>query len=150
MVTLLGILLASPLPAQRDIPGNPMVKPGKSPSRTIGGGADSGASVVPTKPDQRYVTHVVLSESRLWTSSDGKPLEAKLIAFEDLVAQVPQGSSESVMSPPANPTVVRDGNVRLLVNKKPVILALVRLSEADRTFVEKLKTSLAKKAGAGK
>lgn len=151
MVTLLGIILASSLLAQVEIPANPIVKPGKSAARSIGGGTDPGVSIVPAKPDQRYVTHIVLSESRLWTSSDGKPLEAKLIAFEDLVASVPQGSAEPVMPPPpAHPTVVRDGNVRLLVNKKPVTLALDRLSEGDRAFVENVRTSLARKAAAGK
>lgn len=110
VATLLGILLASPLLAQVEIPANPVAKPGKTTARSIGGGTDSGVSIVPAKPDQRYVTHIVLSESRLWTSNDGKPLEAKLVAFEDLVAQAPQGSSEPVMpSPPAHPTVVRDG-----------------------------------------
>ncbi len=136
--------------AQVEIPGNPLVKPGKSTTRKTGGGTDTGISVVPSQPEQRHITFIVLSESRMWTSADGKPLDAKLIAFEDLVVPVPQGSAEPVMpKPPAHPTVVREGKVRLLVNKKPVALPLERLSEADRTFVETVKTNLARKAAAG-
>lgn len=111
-----------------------------------------GVSVDTTKSQTsnvRYVTHIVLYQNRFWTSAEGKPLEAKLIAFEDLVAEVPKGATEPAMSsPPANPTVVRDGKIRLLVDKKPVELALGRLSQQDREFIDQMKAALAKKAAA--
>lgn len=147
---LTGILLVSPLLAQTtEIPGNPLV-PGKTKTRSTGGATNPGVSVTPAKPETRLVTHVVLSESRMWTSSDGKPLEAKLIAFEDLVVKAEGTTAPAMPTPPANPTVVSDGNARLLVNKKPVTLALERLSEADRTFIENIRSNLARKAAAGK
>jgi hypothetical protein len=88
----------------------------------------------------RYTTHVVLSESRIWTSAEGKPLEAKLLAFEDLVVEKAQGNeTPDLPEPPKHPTVVRDGKVRLLIGKKPVELPLARLSQADRDFVERIR-----------
>ena len=53
-------------------------------------------------------------------------------------------------APPANPTVTRAGKVRMLVNQKPVEIALDRLSEADREFIGQLQVALAKKAAAGR
>ncbi len=83
--------------------------------------------------------------------TEGEPLSAKLIAYEDLVAEAPKGSAEPVMpAPPTKPTVARGGKVRLLVNQKPVEIALDRLSEADREFIAQLQASLAKKAAAGR
>ncbi|RYD32669.1 MAG: hypothetical protein EOP85_21505 [Verrucomicrobiaceae bacterium] len=148
VTSLIGILLVSSLQAQTtEIPANPLVPSGKTNTRAIGGGTNPGASVVPSRTQTRLVTHIVLSESRMWTSSDGKPLEAKLIAFEDMVAKVPEGSSAPAMpTPPANPTVVRDGSARLLVNKKPVVLPLERLSAPDRELIERIRLSIAKKA----
>jgi hypothetical protein len=148
ITSLIGILLVSPLSAQTtDIPANPLVPGGKTKTRSIGGGTNPGVSVTPAQPETRLITYVVLSESRLWTSSDGKPLEAKLIAFEDMVVKA---EGTAAPTPPANPTVIRDGNARLLVNKKPVILPLERLSSPDREFIERIRESLAKKAAAGK
>jgi hypothetical protein len=42
----------------------------------------------------RRVTHIVLYEYRIWTNTEGKPLDAKLLAFEDLVAETPMGDAE--------------------------------------------------------
>jgi hypothetical protein len=150
-LVLLGVTQAL---AQVDIPANPMVTPKKFKTRSVGGGVNPGATVDPgpsANPNVRYVTHIVLCDYRMWTSTEGKPLEAKLIAFEDLVAEAPKGSAEPVMpAPPANPTVTRGGKVRLLVNRKPVETALDRLSEADREFIGQLQAALAKKAAAGR
>ena len=150
-LALLGISQAL---AQVDIPTNPMVGPKKFKTRSVGGGVNPGATVDSgnsANPNVRYVTHIVLCGSRMWTSTEGKPLEAKLIAFEDLVAEAPKGSAEPVMpAPPANPTITRGGKIRLLVNQKPVETALDRLSQADREFIGELQAALAKKAAAGR
>lgn len=151
ITSLIGILLVSSLPAQTtDIPANPLVPSGKTKTRSIGGGTNPGVSVTRAKPETRLVTYVVLSESRMWTSSDGKPLDAKLIAFEDMVVKAEGSAAPAMPTPPANPTVVRDGSARLLVNKQPVVLSLERLSAPDREFIERIRDSLAKKAAAGK
>lgn len=149
-LVLLGVM---PVLAQVDIPPNPTVSPKKFKTREVGGGVSPGASVDPGKPatpNLRYVTHIVLCDYRMWSNTEGKPLEAKLIAFEDLVAEAPKGSTEPVMpAPPAHPTVTRGGKVRLLVNQKPVEIALDRLSESDREYIGQLQAALAKKAAAG-
>ncbi|MEO5716053.1 MAG: hypothetical protein ABIT37_21410 [Luteolibacter sp.] len=152
LTVFFGLVCAAHVCGQVDFPGNPMVTPKKFTTRPLGGGVNTGATVEPGKAAAekvRYVTHIVLYESRMWTSSEGKPLDAKLIAFEDLVAEGPKGSDPVMPVPPANPTVTRNGKVRLLVDKKPVEVALDRLSEQDREFVEGIKAALAKKASAG-
>jgi len=152
--SFIGIISLSPVLAQLDLPANPMVTPKKFTTRPIGGGVNPGAEVEPEKtapPTVRYTTHIVLYPYRMWSSTEGKPLEAGLIAFEDLVAEAPKGSAEPVMpQPPANPTLIRDGKIRLLVKQKPVEIPLDRLSQADREFIDQIKVALAKKALDGK
>ena len=154
VTVLLALLGLTPLLAQAEIPANPLVTPKKFKTRAVGGGVNPGATVdagKPANPGVRYVTHVVLSDSRMWTNSEGKPLEAKLIAYEDLVAEAPEDAAEPVMpATPANPTVTRGGKVRLLVSQKPAEIALERLSVADREFISQLQAALAKKAAAGR
>ncbi len=149
----LALLGVSPVLAQVDFPANPTVKPRKFTTRQVGGGVNPGATVDSGNaavPNVRYVTHIVLSDTRMWTNAEGKPLEAKLIAFEDLVVETPKGAAEPVMpTPPANPTVVRGGKIRLLVNRKPVETTLDKLSQTDREFIDQLKAALVKKAGTG-
>ncbi len=139
------LFLAAIVPAiaQVVIPGNLTATPRGFKTRTTGGGVNPGAMVAPAKsPVSRYITHIVLQDTRMWTSSDGKPLEAKLLAFEDLVAD----SAEAVPAVPSRPTVIRDGKVRLLVRKKPVEIALARLSEPDRAQIAAIDTAISKKA----
>lgn len=116
-------------------------------TRPIGGGTSGGVEVVPKDPPKvRYTTHIVLSVSRLWTSTDGKLLEGKLIAFEDLVAEAAKGATPPENpAPPESPTVVRDGKVRLLVKQKPVEIAITRLSTGDQEFIEQTRKSHTRK-----
>ncbi len=120
-------ILATHAAAQRDVPPPPGVK-----IKPAGG--QGGIEVLPKAPPIiKYTTHIVLSNNRTWTSTDGKPLEAKLLAFEDLVVEAPEGATPP--EPPAtpqHPTVVRGDKVRLLVNRKPVEVPLSRLSQTDR------------------
>ena len=136
-LAILALSAATAL-AQRDVPPPPgvRIKPG-----AIDGGGQGGIEVVPkTPPKVKYTTHIVLSESRTWTSTDGKPLEAKLLAFEDLVAEAPEGATPPAMpEPPKHPTVVRGDKVRLLVNRKPVEVPLSRLIQADQDFIERIR-----------
>jgi len=148
--TLAALLCISSLSAQTDFPSNPTVGPKKYTTRKTGGGVDPGAAIesqTTENPNVRYVTHIVLYQNRWWTNTEGKLVEAKLIAFEDQVADAPKGAAEPKFSaPPSQPTVVRDGKVRLLVSQKPVELALEKLSPQDREFVEQIRAAIAKKA----
>jgi len=152
LTALLALLCFQPALAQMDIPRNPMVTPANPKgfkTRSVGGGVNSGASVDPgpnVNPTARYVAHIVLHEYRMWSNTEGKPLEAKLIAFEDLISEAPQGAEPVMPKPPANPTLIRNGKIRLLVNKKPVEVALEKLSPVDREFIDQMKAALDKKA----
>ena len=131
--------LVMPAWAQYDIPPPPGVK--MKPRAT--GSGQGGVEVLPKdggRKKVKVVTHVVLSESRVWTSTDGKPLSAKLLAFEDLVVESFEGeATPSLPEAPKHPTVVKEERVRLLVGGKAVEVALARLSQADRDFVEQIR-----------
>ena len=133
--------------AQIELPGNP----GKFKSRSIGGNNSGGATINPkekeTTTKTRYVTYIVLSESRSWTSIDGKVVMGKLIAFEEMTVEGKQGvDPSSTPEPPKNPTVIREGKIRLLINQKPVEIQHDRLSPADQEFVAKVKAALSTKS----
>lgn len=96
----------------------------------------------------RYLMHVTLCEPRQWKSSDGKSLLGKLIAFEDLTVETEKGAAPPPMTPPANPTVIKDGKARLLVDTKTYELPLERLSPADRAFVESIRDAVARQSAA--
>ena len=131
--------------AQMVVPGSPkhMV------SRATGGGTTGGVSIKTadgtTDQKVRYTTHVVLADARQWTSTDGKTLQAKLVAFEDVVVEAAKGVQPAAPVPPAIVTVVRNGKIRLVSTQKPFELALERLSQADRDFVEQSRAEHAKK-----
>ena len=141
-----GILTAHSTMAQ--IPANPLVKPPvRNPANDLskGGfnGGDVGATIRPSqvKPSVQQTTYITLGESRQWTSVEGKTIEGKLIAFEQTI----QKTADESAPPPdaAQITVVREGKARLLVKSKPVELALERLSEPDRAFIEKIREGIA-------
>jgi len=140
---LAGLLTLGAVSAQIVVPASPK----KFVTRPIGGSTSGGVDVIPheTESKVRYVTHVVLSDERQWTSTDGKPLLAKLIAFDDLVVEAPKGAQPDVPAPPANPSVIRNGKIRLVADKKIYELALERLSQPDRDFVEQIRAARAKK-----
>ena len=125
--------------------------PKKFATRSLGGnGVNAGITVEPGKapPKARYTTHFVLSDSRSWTSTDGKVLVGKLLAFEDMVVEAPQGGDPPpTPALPAHPTLVRDGKARLLINNKACEVLLERLSQADRTFIEQTRAAREKENG---
>lgn len=114
------------------------------------GGASIGPGLAPTAPKPppvtRTTTYFTLSDSRQWTSTDGKPLLAKLVAFEDIVIET-QGNQAPATPPamPTNPTVVRNGKARLLSGNKPYEIPLERLSQPDRDFIEGIRSAVAAK-----
>lgn len=138
----------SPAIAAAQFPVPPQTKGGNQ-TRTIDGGSNVSPGVDTSRPKDEKITHLLtqlsLSELRSWTSSDGKVIEAKLIAFEDLAAESRDGANVKVTQPPKHPTVVRDGSIRLAVNRKPMVLSLSRLSKDDQDFVEKIRLQHAPK-----
>ncbi len=108
---------------------------------TVNGGGTVGFTAKPPQVTVRSVTHIVLGEPRQWMMNDGKFFVGKLIAFEDLVTE----RSAATPAVPKNPTVVRDGKARLLVNAKPYEIALERLRTDERSFIEEVRATLAAK-----
>ncbi len=135
------------LQAQVVIPATPKkftkrTMPGGTGGFTITPGVAPSAPAPP--PTVRTVTYVTLSGARQWTSTDGKPLLAKLIAFEQVVTESKaQDPAPAAPTLPAKPTVVRDGRVRLLAGTTPYELPLERLSPADREFIETVRRAVA-------
>lgn len=136
-----GFLATLPLAAQV-VPTTPT----KFDTRRIGDAASGGASVnvLPprTQTTVRTITHIVLGEPRQWKMADGKSFLGKLIAFEDIVQE---GNATTAPAVPKNPTVVRGGNARVLVNAKPFEIALDRLGADERKFIEDTRVTLAAK-----
>jgi hypothetical protein len=122
------------------------------PIKRSGGGLDQpGVSIVPGDQPKitKYTIHVVLSEVRPWQSSDGKTLEGKLIAFEDVTMEAPtDGAPPPAPAAPKNPTLVRDGKVRLMIGKTAFEIPLTRLSADDQAFIEEKRLAMEKKAKA--
>lgn len=148
---LLGWALLSAVAAQMVLPGGTKNPGNRSISGTTNGGVDGGASIngKTAQPTKRYTTHVVLSESRIWRNVDGRTQEGRLLAFEDVVVEVPAGGAEPPAPvPPAKPTVVRNGKVRLQVGKKIFELPLTSLVQVDQDFIAGLRAGIEKKAPA--
>lgn len=123
--------------------------PTKFGKRIIGGGSGSAEVSVTAPPAAermvRLTSYLSLSETRQWSSTDGRSLLGKLIAFEDLVLEVPQSQAATAQMPKLNgkPTVIRDTSARILVNQTAHIIPLSRLSQPDRDFVEKVRAAVA-------
>jgi len=121
--------------------------------RSVGGTSLGGVEVSPKddgKPNKaRYITYIILSVDRFWTSTEGKLIQGKLIAFEDMVTEAPEGAEPPPNpTPPESPTVVRDESIRLLINNKPVVVPLSRFGKGDLEFVEQVRKAYTKKASA--
>lgn len=140
---MIGVVAAQVVPAHPD----------RFINRPIGGTATGGVEVLPknegTPKPVRYITYIILSTDRFWTSPDGKLVTGKLIAFEDMVTEAPQGAAAPPNpTPPESPTVVRDGKIRLLIKNKPVVVSLSRFSPGDLEFVEEVRKAYTKKPAA--
>jgi hypothetical protein len=127
--------------------------------RNVGNMTDSGGSAniglspnaTQPKPTVREISYIALSDARQWTSTDGKALIGKLIAFEQSEQILPSAQTTSNTTTPVlptRPTLIRQGNVRLLVQQKAFELPLDRLSQPDRDFIQNLDAAIAKKAAA--
>jgi hypothetical protein len=116
--------------------------PTKFGTRGLGGLSSSNGS---TSASAGASATKALCAARQWTSADGKPLLAKLIAMEDIVVESQGQPTAPAVAPtlPGKPTVVRGNSVRLFVNNKPALVPLDRLSQADRDFIAKIQQAIA-------
>ena len=152
---LILLAMAAPLSAQVILPTTGK----KFDTRTINGsGGNSGVSInnatrPPPPTKTKLTSYFMLGEPRQWKSTDGKSLLGTIITFEESVLEFdaanPAAAREAVQKAPpakmpAKPTLIRDGKIRLLVNKNPVEVPLERLSDDDRKYVEDLNARLPK------
>ena len=121
--------------------------PRKFATRGLDGGGSASAGIdakpTPTPPKIKEIVYIVLSQNRNFKSTDGKTLIGRVIAFDpapDASGKVPTPVDPAKAGPDApKPIVVKDGKVRLLVDKKPYEVPLDRLVEEDRQFVDDIK-----------
>lgn len=155
MKTLLLVLAVTSIAAQGQVTPTTPTKFEKrglgasnSGSSTISAnGATVGAATPKSETVVRTTTYISLSPSRQWTSTEGKPVLGKLIAFEDVTTQevktvgTPATPAATPEMPklPGKPTVVKDGKIRLLVGQRPFEVAIDKLSPLDRDFVHTIK-----------
>ena len=109
----------------------------------------TGASINPpaTITSIRQVTYLTLSPLRQWSSTDGKSLMGKLIAWEETVPTIrgsitPVPESASITT---KPTVVRNNKARLLIESKAFEVPLDRLAVEERKFIQDLQNAIAGK-----
>ena len=113
-----------------------------------GTGTTAGISTAPKpEPVIRTTTYIVLAPARQWTNNEGKPLLAKLIAFEDITTETTKSAAAANpnLPPPilsGKPTVIRDGKVRLMADNNPYEVPLDKLSAADQEFVKTVKRAV--------
>jgi hypothetical protein len=143
---LLCLFFVAPLVQAQVVPTTPT----KFETKGVGVSAPSASVGLSTRPAPppvvRTTTYFTLTDARQWTSAEGKPLLAKLIAWEDLIVEQVKGTTApAAPTPPAHPTIVRDGKLRMMVNQQVREVPLDRLCDADRAFVETLQAQHAVK-----
>ena len=110
------------------------------------GSANAGVASAKVEPMVRTTTYIVLSGARQWTSSEGKPMLAKLIAFEEVTTETSsKDATAAANAQPVitqKPTVIRDGKVRFLMDRKAYEVALDKLSPADQDFIKTMKRAV--------
>jgi len=97
--------------------------------RPIGGGGSFGGGglVKPSAPKKtitRTITYLALTKERQWLNASGKSIFATLVAFD---------SGDKAKSIP--PTIIKDGKIRLLKEKKVFLLPLETLSPKHRSEI---------------
>lgn len=133
-----ALLLALPCPSPAQaLPATPSTFHPKPVGSST---AAAGTTASPAPPSVRQVTYLTLSPLRPWISRDGKTLLGKLIAWEEAGPLDPA-------APPiaASPTILKQNQARLLIEKKAFAIPLDRLSPADQKWILDLQARLAAK-----
>ncbi len=123
------VTFASPVLAQTPVtPANPT----DFQKRDISGGSSSGVGIVSGQqaPAKTVTVHfTAVTPLRVWTNTEGKAMMARLLAYS--------APEEGKTGPVA---VIREGKVRFLLEKttKPIDYELEKLSDTDRSYIQKL------------
>ena len=100
--------------------------------RDLSGGSTSGVGIVAREPQVKQtitIQFTAVTPVRIWTNLEGKAMEARLLAFS-----APKEGEKGPVE------VIRKGKVRFLLanTSKPTDYDLAKLSEIDRTYIQKL------------
>ena len=109
--------------------------------------ATTGATINPpsTAPTVKHITYLTLSPLRQWTSTDGRTLMGKLIAWEETVTTGPAPQSATAPPVTTQPTVLKNNQIRLLIDHKAYPVPLERLDPDARKFIGELQAHLVAK-----
>jgi hypothetical protein len=98
-------------------------------TRNIDGGNSVSGNVKEVERQPRKITYVAVCETRDWKNSDGRTIQAALVAWEE--GEAAKGRLDL--------TLLQDGKVRLLLPGNRVTpYPLAKLSEDDRKFIDGL------------
>lgn len=159
-------LLATTAASAQVIPANPRTfgkrnlgNSSKFENSSAAGGASVGVGTPAAEQEVQRITYITLSDARDWTSTDGRKVTARLVAFEEIrESSKPKPAGGGPEEPPTNtdrpttttapeekpidleqpPTVIRNGQIRLLRDRKVYTLALDRLIEADQELIRRI------------
>lgn len=109
-----------------------------------GATAEAGATVASkpaAAPAIKLTTYLTLSPERPWTGPGGKILHGKLIAWEQTTTT---GPPAPIADKPitATPTVLQNGKVRLLIDRKAFTVPLDQLDLDSQKLIQDLHTRL--------
>ena len=101
-------------------------------TRGVNGGSNAGVGIISRQPQQKQTITLhftAVTPIRVWTNNEGKAMQARLLAW----SAPKEGETGPV-------EVIRKGKVRFLLQKtsKPIDYELAKLSETDRTYIQKL------------
>lgn len=128
---VLGLFFATASSAFAQIPVTPAT-PTEFKTRSLNGGSNTGVGIVTRQPQkaQTITLHfTAVTPIRVWTNTEGKAMQARLLAWS-----APKEGEKGPVE------VIRKGQVRFLLQKtsKPIDYDLAKLSETDRTYIQKL------------
>lgn len=146
LTSMLSAQAVTPIPVTPTTPQSFKIKP-------VGESASAGATVAPSAvPAVKQTTYVTLGSPRQWKSADGNSRIGTLIAWEQSVLTIPvtdkNNPAAGKATPPSiagKPTIVRDGKIRLLIERKAYEVPLDRLGSDEQDYIQKFQTSLAAK-----
>ena len=128
---ILGLCFAMAPSLLAQIPVTPAT-PTEFKKRSINGGSSTGVGIVTRQPQkvQTITLHfTAVTPIRVWTNTEGKAMQARLLAWS-----APKEGEKGPVE------VIRKGKIRFLLQKtsKPIDYDLAKLSETDRTYIQKL------------
>ncbi len=130
-----SILLITSFAGAQVVPSNPNSFTKRNLSENGGSGTASVGISGRTPSKVVTITYTAISPLRGWTNTDGKTIQAQLLAF-----------SAPEPGQPGPVEVIREGKVRLLVpgSKGPVEYPMEKLQEEDKIEIERIAKAAAK------